>query len=45
MSRREVNLLQQAAFEQLASEKKVKAAPLIFPKSVQPKHCALNQSE
>lgn len=42
MSRREVNLLQQAAFEQLASEKKVKAAPLIFSKSVQPKHCASN---
>jgi hypothetical protein len=40
MSRREVNLLQQAAFEQLVSENKVKAAPLILSKSVYPKQCA-----
>ena len=45
MSRREVNLLQQAAFEQLVSENKVKAAPLISSKSVYPKHCALSKSE
>jgi hypothetical protein len=45
MSRREVNLLQQAAFEQLVSENKVKAAPLILSKSVYPKQCALSQSE
>jgi len=43
MSQREVNMLQQAAFEQLASENKVKAAPLILAKSVHPKHCSLSQ--
>lgn len=45
MSRRAVNMLQQAAFDQLVSEKKVKASPSIFPKSVYPKHCALSQTE
>jgi hypothetical protein len=45
MSRHEVNMLQQAAFEQLVSENKVKAAPLILPKSVYPKHCGLRQPE
>jgi hypothetical protein len=46
MSRHEVNMLQQAAFEQLVGENKVKAAPLILPKSVYPKHCALsNQND
>jgi hypothetical protein len=45
MSRREVKLLQQAAFEQLVSESKVKAAPLILSKSVYPKKCALSQSK
>ena len=40
MSRREVNILQQAAFEQLASENEVKATPLMLSKSVHPKHCA-----
>jgi hypothetical protein len=44
MSRREINMLQQAAFEQLVSEKKVKAAPLILPKSVYPKLCAPSKS-
>ena len=43
MSRHEVNMLQQAAFEQLVSENKVKAAPLISSKSVYPKHCALSK--
>jgi hypothetical protein len=45
MSRHEVNMLQQAAFEQLVSEKKVKAAPLILPKSIYPKHCVSTKSE
>ena len=47
MSPREVNMLQQAAFDQLVSENsenKVKAAPLILPQSVYPKYCASNQS-
>lgn len=39
MTRREITMLQQAAFEQLASENKVKAAPLISKKSVLPKRC------
>jgi hypothetical protein len=43
MTRREVSMLQQAAFEQLSSENKVKAAPLIVDKSVWPKPCAVNQ--
>ena len=45
MSRREVKMLQQAAFEQLLSENKAKAAPLILSKPVFPKHCALSKSE
>lgn len=45
MTRREVSMLQQAAFDQLASEKKVKAAPLILPKSAWPKSCALGQAD
>jgi hypothetical protein len=45
MSRREINMLQQAAFEQLDSEKKVEASPLILTKPIYPKHCALNKSE
>lgn len=45
MSRHAVNMLQQAAFEQLVSESKVKAAPLIISKSVYPKRCALNKPE
>ncbi|MCF2948039.1 PEP-CTERM sorting domain-containing protein [Paraglaciecola aquimarina] len=40
MSRHAISMLQQAAFEQLASENKVKPAPLIIPKSVRPKPCA-----
>ena len=39
MTQQEVSMLQQVAFDQLASEKKVKAAPLILPKSVWPKPC------
>jgi len=45
MSRHQVNRLQQAAFEQLLSENKVKAAPLILADSVHATHCALSQSE
>ena len=45
MSRREISMLQQAAFEQLMSESKVEAAALILPKSVQPKRCTLDLSE
>lgn len=45
MSRHEVNMLQHAAFEQLVSENKVNAAPLILPKSVDSKPCILNQLE
>jgi hypothetical protein len=45
MSRHAVNMLQQAAFEQLVSESKVKAAPLIISKSVYPKRCALSKPE
>ena len=43
MSRHEVGMLQQAAFEQLLSENKVKAATLLKPKSTQQRHCALNR--
>jgi hypothetical protein len=39
MSQREVNMLQQAAFEQLVSENKVTAAPLIISSSVYPSQC------
>lgn len=45
MARREVKMLQQAAFEQLESENKVKAAPLKVSDSVYPKPCTLSQSE
>jgi hypothetical protein len=37
-------MLQQAAFEQLVSENKVKAAPLILSKPVYPKSCTLDSS-
>lgn len=43
MTRREVSMLQQAAFDQLASEKKVIAAPLISPKSARLMPCGSNQ--
>ena len=39
MSRHQVKMLQQAAYVQLESEKKVKAAPLILAESAYPKHC------
>ncbi len=39
MSRTQVSALQQAAFEQLASEGKVTASPLILPRPVSPEHC------
>lgn len=39
MSRREARLLQQAAFDQLASENKVTPAPLVLPKPAQPQRC------
>jgi hypothetical protein len=45
MSQHEVKMLQQAAFEQLVSENKVKAAPLILAESAYPKHCTLSQSK
>ena len=45
MSRHQVKMLQQAAFEQLISEDKVKAAPLILAESVYPKHCASSQTK
>ncbi len=40
MSRAEVRALQQAAFDQLASEGKVSAAPLVLPRPVNPERCA-----
>jgi len=43
MSPREINMLQRSAFEQLLSENKVKAAPLILPNSVHPKYCAIKK--
>lgn len=43
MSRREVTMLQQAAFEQLVSEQKVKPAPLVLAAKVYPKPCAIGQ--
>lgn len=39
MSRPQVRALQQAAFEQLASEDKVTANPLVLSKPVAPEHC------
>ncbi len=39
MSSSEVNTLQQAAFDQLASEGKVTPSPLILPKPVAPERC------
>jgi hypothetical protein len=45
MSRHEIKLLQQAAFEQLVSENKVKAAPSKLADAVYPKHCALIPSK
>lgn len=45
MSRHEVKMLQQAAFDQLASENNVKAAPLLKTESKYPKHCVSIQSE
>lgn len=39
MSRPQVHALQQAAFEQLASESRVSAAPLVLPKAVSPQRC------
>ena len=41
MSRGQVNALQQAAYEQLASEGKVSPAPLILPKPTAPEHCGV----
>jgi hypothetical protein len=43
MSPRKINMLQQSAFEQLMSENKVKAAPLILPNSVHTKYCAVKK--
>ena len=40
MSRQQVSALQQAAFEQLASEGKVTASPLVLPRPVQPERCS-----
>lgn len=39
MSRREVDMLQQAAYDQLASEGKVEADPLELPMEVNPERC------
>ena len=39
MSRPEVNALQQAAFDQLASEGRVEPAPLVLPRPVNPQRC------
>ena len=40
LSRSTVEALQQIAFEQLAAERRVKAAPLVLPTPVNPKRCA-----
>lgn len=42
MTQHEVNRLQQAAYNQLANENKVEAAPLTVPKSVRPKACMVS---
>ncbi len=39
MSRNEVKMLQQAAFDQLVEDGRVSAAPLILPRPVQPERC------
>ena len=39
MSRLQVKALQQAAYEQLASEGRVEAAPLELPRPVAPQRC------
>lgn len=39
MSRREISMLQQAAFEQLSAERTMSGSPLIIPSTVWPKHC------
>lgn len=39
MSRSEIQGLQQAAFNQLAKENRVQAAPLVLPRSTSPAHC------
>jgi hypothetical protein len=41
MSRTQVKGLQQAAYDQLASEERVTAAPLMLPRSVQPERCVV----
>jgi hypothetical protein len=45
MSGHEIKMLQQAAFDQLISENKVKAAPLKLAKSTYPQHCASSQTK
>ena len=39
MSRTQVNALQQAAFEQLASESRVNPAPLVIPEPIASQRC------
>lgn len=39
MSKREISMLQQAAFEQLSAERQMSGSPLISPTSVWPKSC------
>jgi hypothetical protein len=43
MSRNEVKMLQQAAFDQLVKDGQVSAAPLILPKPVQPERCGASR--
>lgn len=43
MSRNAVRMLQQAAFDQLAKDSRVSAAPLLLPKPVQPERCVASK--
>jgi hypothetical protein len=45
MALNEVNMLQQAAFDQLAKDDRVSAAPLLLPKPVQPERCVASKNE
>jgi len=44
MSGHQAQILQQAAFEQLANDRQIKAAPLVLAKHMQPKRCAASKN-
>lgn len=45
MSQHQVKMLQQAAYEQLVSENRITAAPVLLTESSSPKHCDWGQTE